>query len=72
MTYLQKKLLDINKQINPQQQMGSMSYRHPNNSHFESRYIEIMETELQDFEQRNEQRPKIEENLHLFRHMWHY
>jgi hypothetical protein len=32
----------------------------------------MIETELQDFEQRNLHRPKIEENFQLFRHMWHY
>jgi len=31
-----------------------------------------METEVKQFEENNPYRPKIEENFHLFRHMWTY
>ena len=70
MTYLQK-LVDNNKQNSLREPSKDISYRPGHDSHFQSRY-QIVATECQDFNQRNVLRPKIEENLHLFRHMWHY
>lgn len=65
-----KKLLKDRQAIN--QQLNNISYKPGNDSHFQSFYRKVMETEVKQFEENNPYRPKIEENFHLFRHMWTY